>query len=472
MKYVTILIDRWTRLNFRTQLIFSHGLLVILSVTALGLLVNGLTEKILFRRGFDLLESTNRLSFTRFRERMDVLASAGDSCDPSSEHLWRDLLSSPHFVGFDATGAEKLDIIKKNGESLLRVASGCAKQAALLRTSWLSNLFNDRTGLGKSGETYLIDVTGSLVTESRFLKNPSPAPLPAGLAEHWQGLKKDYRGIPVLASWRKVSLGEFSGFIASEIDEAEVREPIKELFISVFAFFLAVLAAAAATVPWLAKALSKNFERAQEMEQVKNLALIEGQEKERNRISLELHDDIGQKLTALGWKVSSEGGSGAKALNDLVRALAQQVRALSGDLSSLLIQEVGLTKSLRQLLEEAGEAQRGAIKFQLNVDGNQAVHPGQKVSTAVYRVGQEALSNIVKHSRARNVVFSLSLTPGKVGLIVTDDGVGFESGERGGLGLKNMRSRAEAFGGKLYVTRNQPSGTRVEMTIPLEGGDA
>jgi signal transduction histidine kinase len=219
----------------------------------------------------------------------------------------------------------------------------------------------------------------------------------------------------------------------------------------------------------LARALSHNVERTRELEQVKNVALIEGQERERRRISLELHDDIGQKLTALGWRVA--GGAGPEDLSRSVREVAQQVSRLSGGLSNMLVQEVGLANALRQLVEDADRLHMSGAKFQLEVSGEAAPGLNQQLCTAIYRVGQEAMANIIKHARAQNVKYRLSFERHRVGLVAEDDGVGVPADTvAAGLGLKSMRARAEAFGGKLQIgPGGSGRGTRVEMEIPLGG---
>lgn len=465
--------EKWGSLNFRTQLVASHGGLLLVSILLLGGLMTYAAERILIKRGYDLLEATNRLSVKRFRDFVNDVDRNEPDCDGDSRAEWQQLTRSPHFTKMTEA------IMKRTGAGMeimtagahaghIHAWSACAEgKVAEMRPGWLSELFNDRTGLGESGETYLLDESGRLVTESRFLERPGPAPLPSNIPEHWQGLKADYRGIPVLASWTRVQHRGFTGYIASEIDEAEVRSPIRTLFLAVVAFSLVWLGITTLIVPWLARLLSRNVERARELEQVKNMALIEGQERERGRISLELHDDIGQKLTALGWKVSASSTEEKEksALASEVREVAKQVRALSGDLSPMLVQEVGLQKALEQLVESARGAGRAQFHFQ--VTGASGMRLDRPRSTAIYRVAQEALANVIKHSGAATVNYHLRLGPEKVALVVEDDGVGFEPGRPTGLGLHNMRVRAEAFGGRFVVGAAQPHGTRIEMEIPV-----
>ena len=203
--------------------------------------------------------------------------------------------------------------------------------------------------------------------------------------------------------------------------------------------------------------------------------LISSQESTLRHISRELHDDFGQILTAMGMmlgRARNQLPEGSQLRTDLleVREIAQttldKVRSLSQALHPVMLDEAGLEPTVEWYLPVV-ERQTGiGISYEKSgmpfpVHGSAAVH--------VYRVLQEALNNVARHSGAKKAWVRLRFAEDHLQLEVEDRGSGFStSGPRQGIGLVAMRERAELLGGKIIITRPTEGGTLVRMTVPRE----
>jgi signal transduction histidine kinase len=212
------------------------------------------------------------------------------------------------------------------------------------------------------------------------------------------------------------------------------------------------------------------LERAQQLEQ----EIITISEREQERIGRDLHDDICQYLAAIGFSASmlkqqleSQSHALAKNAGDIASLLqdaAMRTRDLARGLSPVDRDEGGLNSALEELASTSSKLAgiSCTVICPENVpvtDNIQAIH--------LFRIAQEALSNAVKHGRAKSVVIALEVSDGACSLRVSDDGVGFNPlpGERKGMGLKIMRYRARMISGKFEIQPNSPSGTVVVCTI-------
>jgi signal transduction histidine kinase len=203
--------------------------------------------------------------------------------------------------------------------------------------------------------------------------------------------------------------------------------------------------------------------------------IVRGQELERRRLARELHDETGQALTSilLGLRaVENAGNSGdlrhaAADLRQLVVATLQDVRRLAVQLRPKALDDFGLVPALERLVQIFAESTeiRVALEAQL---GNERL-PAE-VETTLYRIVQEALTNIVKHAEAANVSILLIRKKGAATVVIEDDGQGFDpqSTREGGLGLAGMRERAELHEGRLRV-ESAPGGegTTLVVEVPL-----
>jgi PAS domain S-box-containing protein len=210
------------------------------------------------------------------------------------------------------------------------------------------------------------------------------------------------------------------------------------------------------------------------------------QEDERLRLSRELHDGVLQNLLALGLelekaiRVQSRGGRSQKAqlqnIRDEVQRLAKEMRAMSHALRPSVLDELGLVPAVQTLLRGLEEI-RG-MKTDLLVIGQES-RLGAELELALFRIVQEALSNVKRHSEAGSVQVQIEFGAGSVKAVVTDDGRGFEAPKRLSdlaserrLGLAGMEERAWMLGGRVSLESRTGAGTSVMVEIPYGGSGA
>jgi signal transduction histidine kinase len=206
--------------------------------------------------------------------------------------------------------------------------------------------------------------------------------------------------------------------------------------------------------------------------------LLQAQEMERRRLARELHDEIGQALTAVKLNLKAlEGRLSVKHSKALAESLAivdtalQQVRGLSLDLRPAILDDLGLAAALRWYVDR--QAQRGGIAMDFRNES-----PGARSSvlleTTCFRVAQEALTNVLRHAKAKRVSVRIQQKPDALNLYIEDDGIGFDTEQArqkaaGGacLGLLGMQERVILAGGRLDVTSTPGSGTSIHVCLPL-----
>jgi signal transduction histidine kinase len=202
--------------------------------------------------------------------------------------------------------------------------------------------------------------------------------------------------------------------------------------------------------------------------------VVGGQELERRRLARELHDETGQALTSilLGLRAVEESGSAeemrasASELRELVVATLQDVRRLAVQLRPRALDDFGLAPALERLVQTFSEG--AAIQVDLEARLGDDRLPAE-VETTLYRIVQEALTNIVKHAEASKVSILLARRGGFAMAVVEDDGKGFEpdNARADGLGLLGMRERVELHDGRLTVESAPGSGTTLVVEVPL-----
>jgi PAS domain S-box-containing protein len=207
--------------------------------------------------------------------------------------------------------------------------------------------------------------------------------------------------------------------------------------------------------------------------------LLEAQEAERRRIARELHDEVGQSLTALKINIQSISNksthpdvrSRLDECENILTQLLKQVRDLSLDLRPSLLDDLGLSAVLRWYVDR--QAQRSGLRVRLQLDELADRLPAA-VETACFRVAQEALTNVVRHAQAKTISVKLQLKGVGLHLMVGDDGVGFDvplalqrAASGASLGLLGMQERMELVGGTLKLESSPKSGTRVHAVFPV-----
>jgi signal transduction histidine kinase len=242
-------------------------------------------------------------------------------------------------------------------------------------------------------------------------------------------------------------------------------------------------------------------------------AITRGQEEERKRLARELHDDTAQDLIALGHRVEMarrvlerDPAAAAERLEELkalINATLTEVRRFTRALRPIYLEDLGLLPALEMLVRDIST---GSVSVSIKLDPRVGLDPRmhrvesgadliadgsislttrfrvsgparrlpEELELAVYRIAQEALTNVVQHSRATQATVELRFTDDEVTLTVTDDGVGFEVPERpeglaraGHFGLVGMQERAALVGGRLVLESEAGRGTRVTARLPI-----
>jgi PAS domain S-box-containing protein len=224
------------------------------------------------------------------------------------------------------------------------------------------------------------------------------------------------------------------------------------------------------------EALRKSYAR------IEDLAgrLIASQEEERRHIARELHDDLNQQVAALAIGISRlkrqfpDAGAAVQEqiakLRNKTDLLSERIRQVSHELHSSILQHVGLPAALNSYCAEFSDREGIAVALDVG-DGVEGVSP--ETALCLYRVAQESLRNVARHSGARRAVVTLARVNGAVELRVVDQGVGFDPGqahECRGLGLVSMEERVKLLHGSFVLTARPGAGTELRAQIPLRWG--
>jgi PAS domain S-box-containing protein len=210
--------------------------------------------------------------------------------------------------------------------------------------------------------------------------------------------------------------------------------------------------------------------------------LLTAQERERKRISFELHDELGQSLSVLKLKLRSIerglGNHGARLRSDHVNVfqdidrIIENIRRLTHDLSPALLEDLGLSGALRWLVDEFAKHNNNRVFFAIE-DINDFL--SNEAQIIIYRIFQEALTNIGKHADAEQIFVRAEFRSGNVSLVMEDDGRGFDvnapstgNPDERGFGLAAMEERARMLGAALEVQSRPGHGTRIALTVPAE----
>ncbi|MGV6862415.1 MAG: tetratricopeptide repeat protein [Putridiphycobacter sp.] len=209
-------------------------------------------------------------------------------------------------------------------------------------------------------------------------------------------------------------------------------------------------------------------------EKLKGLqAIFSSQEQERDRISKDLHDGIGQQLSGLkmAWdKLSTDLNRSQSAdysklisLTQILDDTAVEVRNLSHQMMPKSLQELGLVDALKDMLEKALHLSN--IDYSFEEFGIGSDRFNEDVEKGLYRIAQELVNNVIKHSKATQLDFQIFKLKNTLQIIVSDNGVGFSQNESSGHGLKNIKTRLSAINGK--VSFQNANGTTVQCSVQL-----
>lgn len=367
-----------------------------------------------------------------------------------------------------------------------------------------------------TGETELVRREGDEVVflnELRHRQNiplnlrfpvDSPNLLAAMIARGKKGIVEgfDYRGIPVLAAAGLIP--DSPWFLVAKIDADEIYAPLKKRVGEVVFLLITLITTAGISVAYFWRNQQTRFyrrqyeverdriaerQRTEEVlkESEKNLRhlasqLLRAQEDERKRISQELHDELGHALLALKLQAESveeqllpQQVALKNEVGKILRfigATIEEVRRLYLDLSPGDLEDLGLTTALHSLVDDFAELQK-QIKWTINLDYLDGLFP-LSTQTAIYRIVQEALTNIGKHAKPKHVYLKIKRAKSEVSFTLVDDGIGFERNkvvpEKKTLGLLAMEERVKILGGSFDLQSQENHGTRISFTIPIPGG--
>jgi signal transduction histidine kinase len=252
----------------------------------------------------------------------------------------------------------------------------------------------------------------------------------------------------------------------------------RQVYVFLAATLLAILLTSLSLIRWnrlLFARMSELSERRSELAQ----KLIATQESTLRYVSRELHDEFGQILTAIGLMLGRAGThipedsslrADLREVREITQSTLDRVRSLSQALHPVMLDEVGLEKTLDWYIPTV-ERQTGiTISYEKQghpfpVDGAAGVH--------IYRVLQEAVNNVARHSGAKRSWVRLRFSPSALELEVEDHGVGLaERRSARGIGLVAMRERSELVGGQIEFSRPAEGGTRLHLTVPREKAEA
>ena len=246
-----------------------------------------------------------------------------------------------------------------------------------------------------------------------------------------------------------------------------------------FALSLSALGCASLWLAWRYRL--GQLERARAAQQAFSRQLIASQEKERKRIAAELHDSLGQQLVIIKnlalLLLQPNGASGLSAgqceriqeISEAASGAAREVREISYNLRPYRLDRLGLTAALRGMIETASEA--GGICVSADIDNIDGVLP-REMEIDFYRILQECINNLLKHSKASYATVQIEHNQGRLNMTVRDDGQGFSQSlskpdsSSGGFGLTGICERAQLLGGRASIRSTPGQGTTIAVEIP------
>lgn len=206
--------------------------------------------------------------------------------------------------------------------------------------------------------------------------------------------------------------------------------------------------------------------------------LIKAQEEERKKIARELHDEVGQTLTAikinleiLKRKLDPELLSHIDESISLIDKTIEQIRSISLNLRPSLLDNLGLISALKWYVEK--ERKRSNLNFDyiFNFDQEKL---DKDLAITIFRIVQESITNIIRHAKAKNVFLEIKEEEGRIRIIIKDDGVGFDTEniwkelkEGKALGILGIKERVDLFNGNLEIKSKEGEGTEIKIELPF-----
>lgn len=377
---------------------------------------------------------------------------------------------------------------------------------------------NAENGLGKSGEVYLVGDDYLMRSSSRFIPNSvlktvvnTQSIRNAFNNKYGSALIDDYRTVSCLSSYDRLAMPGINWAIAAEIDYSEAMIAIKSirndiLFLSIIICILlfsishfisrtitnpiiklknaaqqigegelevSLLSESNDEIGLLTDAFNTMAIQLKQERLKRMSALYDGQEMERQRISRELHDGLGQKMVAIKLQLESTSKQNPKEVKETISEVKEnflktidEVRQISNNLAPNILNESGIDIALQSLCNSISKST--SIDIELTVYGDYNTS-NPKIKFYVYRIAQEALTNSLKHSGASKIQMQLIGSKGNIILIIEDNGKGFDYSANLCTpcnGIYNMKERARLMDGTLDIETEPTTGTTIRLKIP------
>ncbi|UBM61285.1 HAMP domain-containing protein [Candidatus Sulfidibacterium hydrothermale] len=381
-------------------------------------------------------------------------------------------------------------------------------------------------GLGKTGEVYLVGSDQRMRTRSRFLKNSvfrtkvtTPGALDALEGKTGEAQFNDYRHIPVLSAYSPLHFSGIRWAILAEIDLKEAMIPIYSIRDNIIYLSLLIALLSAAIITFLAKKIADPIKKMKEetakiasgeygntmevktkdeigdltrafnemsvklknqadrLEKEKKLRLrsvLDAQEKERQRLSRELHDGLGPLLLTGKMKLENALETEIKTLKKnisevigLFSKTVQEIRTISNNMMPAGLKEFGLAVALENFCRQMEG--NNAVKIHCHIELSKK-HFDKTTDIYLFRIAQEAINNVLKHAGATEIHISLEEIEHHLYFTIVDDGCGFDSTSaenHQGNGLVNIKERVNLLNGYFELKTAPGKGTRIDIDIPL-----
>ncbi len=385
---------------------------------------------------------------------------------------------------------------------------------------------NIHNGLGKTGEVYLVGDDFLMRSSSRFIRNSqfqtrvkTEGVVEAFLNKQSNKIIKDYRNIDVFSSFKKLDIPELNWVILAEIDKNEAMKPINNvennivyMSLLVSLLLLGIIAALSSNITSPIKKLQvetekiyqgkygqvidikcnneigdliRNFNKMSiklkeqadriEYEQViKSSYIIDGQELERQRLSRELHDGLGQYLLAIKLKIEQlqniEPQKQKIIIAETKKLFAEtikEIRNISNNLMPAILNKYGLIQAVENMASSVNNDDRIQFIFKSNI---RKTLLSKKTQIYIFRIIQEALNNAIKHSQANSFSVNFIQTDENFEISISDNGKGTNLSQKRrklGNGLENIKERVNLLSGKINIFSEINKGFKIDIIIPL-----
>jgi signal transduction histidine kinase len=450
-----------------------------------------------------------------------------DKCSFQFDKFFKEIITANHITIVEDLSKKIIFIGAPINNNITNVNEGVIlleiDMATINSIMYNTNVMN---GLGKTGEAYVVGADRIMRTSSRFKSNSiNSMPVKTfGVEQALQNITStgeyhDYRNKTVLGSYGKIKIPGLNWVILVEIDLEEAMIPIYtlrnsiiilSLIISMLIFGIVYIISKRISLPVLKlkqaadniaegnyeihienkskdeigelsnafnQMVDKIKEQKKEIYEERSMritSVFDGQEHERQRLARDLHDGLGQRILAVKMQLERAENANPelkqKIIADarmLLSTISKEVVDMSENLMPHVLTEFGLISAIENLCEEVKTIKGININFYVNEIPSDC---RADVKIYLYRIIQEALNNIVKHSEAKNVDILFSYKDRSIELVITDDGKGFDVDNlrQGSNGIYNMRDRVEILGGTFSIRSAPNKGTTIGVMVSID----